>query len=335
MADNLTFEIIAEGDADWAQKINANLQVIINHTHSLILGTGQLISASYISCTGAVDPFLSGNNKFNIDSLLFIDFINLTGDLPVRNTLYIKNSELYYSNQTRFPVQITETGSLNVHIVGGGGFTGGLSAAGALVRYTSASDLYEFLGNAASPCTLNVDTANVTTQINVTTADINAISFTTLTIINIASASPGDYLLSEGPVYNPALTPLPIANYAHTAALAQQNLLQYNLVQAAVETTYEMNIFSPRFLIPTGIGEDYYVVTSHAFVSSENAYIISNILAQEKGANLFYSIYDRDGKNLPVICTILTSTNIKFNFSNSYDKNLFTPLVMLNSNTAG
>src|SRR6185503_10156740 len=182
MAANLPLVTIEDGDADWAQKINQNFQIIKEHSHNFEDGTGIVISSNDVSFVSDVD-----SDDMDVNTLQFVSFDNLSETIISRNTLYVVDEELYYSNGTRFPIKITNNGSLNIKVIGGGGFSGGLSAAGASVTYTSASDTYQFLGNTASPCSINVNNVNVN---NATIQSILSFSTMTLTDLVITNYSP-------------------------------------------------------------------------------------------------------------------------------------------------
>jgi len=328
MAANLPLVTIEDGDADWAQKINQNFQIIKEHSHNFEDGTGIVISSNDVSFVSDVD-----SDDMDVNTLQFVSFDNLSETIISRNTLYVVDEELYYSNGTRFPIKITNNGSLNIKVIGGGGFSGGLSAAGASVTYTSASDTYQFLGNTASPCSINVNNVNVN---NATIQSILSFSTMTLTDLVITNYSPqpnGNYVYFEGPVYNPQATLVPITTFAQTGALARSSILQTNFSPALVEKSYSTDIMTGTCRL-YGIGSSpstsfAFIQTPHSFMSDRNAYLTNRFLFT-KSTSLFFSIYDRDGNNIPPTCFVPGTIPpvIRFDFNSSYNKNLFTPLVM-------
>lgn len=128
----------------WASELNTALEVVDAHDH--VSGNGVQIPVAGLNING--DLSFNSHNIIDLNSLV-LD--SLSADPSSATTVYVKNGELFYIDDSAQAVQITDNGS----IAGASGSIGGL-ASPASATYSAFNKDFTFNYDSASPAKLNI-----------------------------------------------------------------------------------------------------------------------------------------------------------------------------------
>lgn len=332
MSNPIDLQLLTLGEPNWATIINNNLQIIAAHTHNDISGTGFQVNANFIACESDL-IFVNTLSTITISQIQSLGFSNLTKNELSRRTLFVKNSELCFSNGIGVTVQITSNGSLNVTGVSANGFTGNLTLNGAHVDFTSASATYHFFGNSSTETSIFCGDVVVTNDNSSNISFTNTVLFENLQITNISPIVDGNYLLLGQTPYTPTLTTVSTALFADSPLLAQHNIAQVfnSLVQRAIQTDYITNMFCFRntmiFYFPVSTPVYSFLYNSSQYINSNFKYTFAfSTDKTDKGYGLFFGAYDRTGQTKPPY--IITGSGVRsssFFAGNQIDYKVCTP----------
>ncbi len=340
MSNPLNLLPIDLDDPTWASDIISNFLIINTHNHANNSDSGISISVHDVSCL--TDLHFLGVSSF-VNQVVSVAFRNLSDNLTTKNTLFVKDDELFFSNGIAFPVQISKQGTLNVTTLGGGGFTGKPNNFNSFAQYTSATDIYIFYNSNPAPITIICNNITLSSQnSSVSVYSTSIASFNTLVCLNITPiVNDGNYLLSQTGTYSPTLTAQPFSLFATTPPFAVGHIAQLfnNNVQRAISTSYTTSFFAfitSMFFQKLGAQplENSFFRAPTPFQDGTGLNFTLGVaptttLAFFKGQGLLFSVYRRNGTNFPPIIRSDDSsgvTLIKYSINATYKASNFTSL---------
>lgn len=266
-------------DPAWAQDLLLDLNTIDSHNH--IPGSGVQVPTAGININANL-PF----NNFSLTNLSSVDFIGQGSTLTIPSSIYTFNGNLYYTNASGVPVQITSGSSVNVS--GTGGFQGDYITSNAVAYFNNTANLYFYtnssgiysaiqgssqiltnpLGNSvtlepdaslATNLTLVLPSAlpSVTTPVTLSSGGLLSTSLITTSFISpqaVTAAKIANNTITSTQIANGTITATQIANNTITATqLAALNIQTSPGGGASITTTSSSLTFTGNALSITSV----------------------------------------------------------------------------------